>query len=153
VGHRGHGCCGSTYVTYGCYGGGYGCYGGGYGCYGGGYGCTGGPHHMPKMEEKKGEQLGKPKGTDMGAIPAPATIVVSLPADARLTIDGNATTSTGDRRVFVSPDLNPGQEYHYTLTAQITSNGQTMRIEKRIPVRAGQETPVSLTMAEAVAAR
>jgi uncharacterized protein (TIGR03000 family) len=81
---------------------------------------------------------------------APATIVVSLPAEAKLSIDGNSTTSTSERRVFVSPTLEAGQEYYYTLKAEL--NGQVK--EERVTVKAGQEVTVKIEIpAASVAAK
>jgi uncharacterized protein (TIGR03000 family) len=74
----------------------------------------------------------------------PATIVVKVPADARLTIDGEATTSTSTQRVFVSPALNPGRDYHYTLKAEFHKDGKLMSVSKEVTVRAGNETRVNL---------
>ena len=44
---------------------------------------------------------------------APARLFVNLPADAKLTIDGEVTTSTSEERIFVSPELAPGKSYSY----------------------------------------
>ncbi len=82
-----------------------------------------------------------PKKTTMAA---PATIVVSLPADARLSIDDAATTSTSVRRVFVSPELNPGREYHYTLKAEWVRDGKPVVVSKTVTVSAGNETKVTI---------
>jgi uncharacterized protein (TIGR03000 family) len=151
-GRRGGGCCGGGCYG-GCYGGvgyGYGgCYGGGYGgCYGSmGGGCYGGTPMMPggtAPEKLKKEPTEKKSSTQ--ASPSSATIVVSLPADAKLLIDNEATTSVGDSRVFVSPTLNPGREYHYTLKAQAVRDGKPVTVERVIAVRAGEITPASLTL-------
>lgn len=76
---------------------------------------------------------------------APATLVVSLPPDARLQIDGTPTQSTSDLRTFVSPPLDPGQTYHYDLTAELRDNtGQVRKTHKQVTVRAGEETRVAL---------
>jgi uncharacterized protein (TIGR03000 family) len=136
---RSHGCHGGCYGNCcgGCYGGGcYGsCYGGG--CYGGG--CFGTPVAPPVfMPEEKGK---KTPSTSVDSA-APATIVVNVPADARLTIDGEATTSTSTQRVFVSPTLNAGREYHYTLKAEFVKDGKVVKLSKEIAVRAGNETRV-----------
>jgi uncharacterized protein (TIGR03000 family) len=125
-----------------------GCYGGMGGCYGStGGGCYGTMPMMPggtTPEKLKKEPTEKKSSTQAG--PAPATIVVSLPADAKLLIDNEATTSTGDSRVFVSPTLNPGREYHYTLKAQAVRDGKPVTVERVIAVRAGETTPASLTL-------
>jgi uncharacterized protein (TIGR03000 family) len=81
-----------------------------------------------------------PKADAVAEGSAPATIIVNVPATAKLTIDGNATTSTNERRVFVSPALEAGQEYYYTLKAEV--NGQVK--EERVTVKAGQEVAVKI---------
>ena len=80
---------------------------------------------------------------------APANIVVSLPAEATLTIDGNATTSKGERRVFVSPTLEAGQEYYYTVKTEF--KGEVS--EERVSVTAGQEVNVKIEFPAAVASK
>jgi uncharacterized protein (TIGR03000 family) len=87
-------------------------------------------------------------GTDKEvSVPAPAVITVSLPADATLMIDDTMTRSTSANRTFVSPTLAPGQDYHYTLKAEIVRDGRTMSASEMVTVRAGEETRVSLTSA------
>ncbi len=163
----GFGCAG------GCYGGGYGCaggcaggcYGGSlYGCYGGGmpaYGCHGCygtfgtchgmvPPPPPPDKKMKGKEE-KKDGVPSGQSEAPAVILVNLPADATLTIDGNATRSVSSERRFVSPDLPVGRDYQYTLVAEVNRNGQMIRQSQRITVRAGEQTPVQFTFTEPAA--
>jgi uncharacterized protein (TIGR03000 family) len=85
---------------------------------------------------------------------APATIIVSLPEDATLTIQETATTSTTANRVFVSPDLESGKDYQYTLKAKVMRDGKPVVMEETITVRAGEETQVTLKLpATTVAAR
>jgi len=88
-----------------------------------------------KEEEPKKEEKKEPTA-------APATIQVNLPADAKLTIDGAATTSTSASRSFATPTLELGQEYYYTLTAEIVRDGKTLSATKRVAVRAGEEARV-----------
>lgn len=160
-GHRGGGgCCGCSGGCYGggCMGMGYGgcmgmghggCMGMGYsgGCYGGGMmmhggmmmqggANTGGEKIQKKPTEKKDESLA----------PAPATIFVQLPADAKLFIDNEATTSTGGSRFFQSPVLNADKEYHYTLKAEVVRDGKPVKAEQVVTVKAGETTPVTLTL-------
>jgi uncharacterized protein (TIGR03000 family) len=77
--------------------------------------------------------------------PAPATVRVLLPADARLTIDGGPTASTGGARLFASPPLAPGRTYYYTLSAEVRRGGRRLTVTRRVAVRAGQESDVELT--------
>ena len=76
---------------------------------------------------------------------APAFIRVTLPADAKLTIDGNATKATSADRTFVTPPLEAGKTFHYELRAEIGSGENKTTIERRVAVRAGQQTNVALT--------
>jgi len=73
---------------------------------------------------------------------APATLVVSLPADARLTVDGNATTSTAAVRTFVTPELATDYNYVYTLRAEVVRDGRTVVETQQVTVRGGQTTNV-----------
>ena len=97
-------------------------------------------------EKKKPEDLSKPKDEKkpQANAPAPATIIVSLPADAKLTIDNAATQATASPRVFTSPVLPAGRDYHYTLKATMVRNGQPVVVSRQVTVRAGQETRVNL---------
>jgi uncharacterized protein (TIGR03000 family) len=94
---------------------------------------------MPKPKEEKPKQ-------EEALNAAPATIIVSLPAEAKLNFDGSVTTSTGATRVFVSPTLNAGRDYHYDLQAEIVRDGKTVSAAKRVTVRAGEETSVRIEM-------
>jgi len=167
----GYGCYGGGYG--GGYGGyGYGCSGGGmpvgYGCYGGGfvsYGCSGGG--MPvgpggyqqqqqqqgdktgTEEEKKGTEEEMKKGTEEEkkgvSGPTPARLLVVLPDDARLQINGSPTASTSSVRQFSTPPLQPGHNYYYDLTAEVTRNGVPVQTTQRVHVRAGVESRVTLS--------
>jgi uncharacterized protein (TIGR03000 family) len=109
---------------------------------------------MPGGEMKQQPEKVPAPGTETGLIEAPATILVTLPAQARLLIDGAATTSTSGTRLFVSPNLEPGRAYVYTLRAEMVRDGQTVAQEQRVTVRAGEQTRVPITFADAgVAAR
>jgi uncharacterized protein (TIGR03000 family) len=108
----------------------------------------------PAPAPKKPETVKPPKAGTTTAIPAPATIVVSLPADARLTVDDTVTKSTSTTRTFASPVLENGRDFHYTLKAEIVREGKTYTAIRRVAVRAGEETQVSLDIpVETVAQR
>jgi len=74
-----------------------------------------------------------------------ATIVVTLPAAARLTIDGDVTTSTSNVRTFVSPTLPSGKTYVYTMQAEYQHKGQPVTITKKVSVKAGKTSRVDLS--------
>ena len=166
-----YGCYGGCYGgCWGCYGGCYGgyrygccgCWGGGYGCWGYGY-----PQGGKSGERKSGyyEPDQQPPKPDSGKGPKPegddkdressksseqrqqaatATIIVRLPAEATLTINDTPTRSQSDTRVFVTPPLERGKVYHYTLRAETRRDGRMMNTSERITVQAGKETRVTL---------
>jgi len=126
--HRGHHGCGH----HGC-----GSYCGGGGCAGGVCGGMPGMHHHAFYDGD-----------------APGTLIVNLPADARLTFDGVATTSTSEQRTFRTPPLQTGQDYTYTLRAEVNRDGVSSGVTQVVTVRAGQTTRISLEIpATGVASR
>ena len=161
--HGGHGCarshgCSSSFVGHGCSnscrGGGRGLFNRGRGCHGcssshgctvgygctGGVGCTGGTIIVPGTKPMpKSEPVKDPK---KASINVPATIVVSLPADARLFVDGTPTTSTSDRRTLVTPGLETGSTFVYEVRAEIVQEGRTVAQTQQVSVRGGETTAV-----------
>jgi uncharacterized protein (TIGR03000 family) len=83
---------------------------------------------------------------------------VLVPADAKVTIDGNKTSSTGPERRYETPPLARGKEYTYTLV--VTSQGKS--VTRKVRVRYGtansedfrdafkQTEPASLSEADAL---
>jgi uncharacterized protein (TIGR03000 family) len=102
-----------------------------------------------------GERIGPPTKKDKeeeARRPAPATLIVSLPAGARLLVDEQPTTSTSAQRVFVSPPLERGYDYTYNLTATMQRDGQPVSTTQRVTVRAGQSVRVNLEVPAAATA-
>lgn len=108
-----------------------------------------------KKEGEKIEDLPKEKeGEDGSKANAPATIVVELPADAQLVVDGYTTRSTTARRVFQSPVLEAGKVYHYNLKAEVVREGRTVTREQRVAVEAGKQSQITFDFAnKSVASR
>jgi uncharacterized protein (TIGR03000 family) len=90
-----------------------------------------------------------------GAAPAqaPATIEISLPAEAKVTIDDTITESISASRTFVSPPLEPGMDYNYTIKVEMMRGGQLMTASKQIIVRAGEVAKVTVKIPEDMAQR
>jgi uncharacterized protein (TIGR03000 family) len=83
-----------------------------------------------------------------------ATLVVTLPEDAKLTIDGEETTSTSEQRVFVSPALQSGKLYEYSLEAKVLRDGKVQTATAQVTVRPGEVSRVELKVpAKGVAAQ
>jgi uncharacterized protein (TIGR03000 family) len=160
--HGCNGCWGGCYGCNGCWGGRagwrrgcHGCWGGCYGCWGSCYGCSGGysgwgrgygyayapAAYAPRVFATKTV----PTIEDSAARAArrsSATLLVSLPADAKLFVDDQPTTSTTARRVFQSPSLEPGNTYSYSLRAEMQREGRKYQQVKNVDVRAGQKAAV-----------
>lgn len=81
---------------------------------------------------------------DAPAKAEPVNIKVTVPhAKAQLTIQGQATRQTGLERTFVSPPLEPGREYEYTLVAVWEPNNYTKITRKKmLKVKAAQTVDV-----------
>ncbi len=126
-----HGCCGYVSSCHGCCGHIH------HGCCGHVYhGCCGTVIHSPPAKKVA------------AASPNAATVVVTLPADAKLTIDGTATTSTSSERTFETPDLVLGKTYSYTLEATFQKEGKSVVISKKVTIEAGKTSTIDLNQAQ-----
>ena len=135
--HRGSG----GYGYGGCGGGGcgYGGYGGyGYGGYGyGGWGYPGYGGWVPG-----GYLAVSSGGYASPAVAATASnsvrFIVSVPADAKVFVNGHLTTSTGERRQFQSTGVQPSVVYPYQVRAEFVRDGKPVSEEKTVQLTAGQ---------------
>jgi uncharacterized protein (TIGR03000 family) len=71
-------------------------------------------------------------------------LVVHLPADARLWVEGQPVRLTGDDAVFHSPALAAGRRYVYALEAAWREDGKWVGQTRRVVVQAGRAYAVSL---------
>jgi uncharacterized protein (TIGR03000 family) len=120
-----------------------------YGCCGGG-GCIGGvgiltgtigqpitpmpppsPMPLPQKDPRPEKEVNR--------APASVRVVVELPADARLFVDGKATSTTSAVRTFQTPDLVAGETYTYVLRAEVEVDGKPVTQTQRILLRVGEE--------------
>jgi uncharacterized protein (TIGR03000 family) len=85
-------------------------------------------------------------GAPLAAGEAPATIVVRLPADAKLMVGGAPTSSTQGVRWFTSPPLQAGKDYQYTLKAEVMRDGKRVERTKEVTVRAGRSSEVTIDL-------
>jgi uncharacterized protein (TIGR03000 family) len=74
-----------------------------------------------------------------------ATIVVRVPADAKVYFDDTLTEKSGSERSFVTPGLQPGQIFFYTIKAEVTRDGKALTQSQRVNVQAGQTTEVDFS--------
>ncbi len=143
-----YGCAGSCYGS--CQGSCSGCYGSAYyytgSCWGGHscHGCTGstcaGTHSSAYTPSYTVPAPAPAEGTKTSSLPTPARVIVSLPAEAKLFVDGQLTrTSDKAVRTFMTPELEEGVEYRYVMKAEIVRNGQTQTETQTVIVKAGTE--------------
>jgi uncharacterized protein (TIGR03000 family) len=106
-----------------------------YGWYGGyGYGYYGGWCAVPVMP-----------ATMQAAAATPARLVVQLPADAKLFVDDRTTSSGSAERTFVTPALEPGYVYTYTLRAEVVRDGEKYVETQKVAVTAGGVSQLAFT--------
>jgi uncharacterized protein (TIGR03000 family) len=140
--YSGGGGCSGAYSGGGC--------GGGAAPYYGGYAPRPGePLRMPGDQAPKKEEIKKP----ISSIGAPGRIVVSLPADARLSIDEYTSPARSDTHIVVSGPLGAEETKTYVLKAEAMRDGRMQATEQRVTVRSGEEKKVTLNLPTSVAAR
>jgi uncharacterized protein (TIGR03000 family) len=146
-GHGGCYGCHGCYGCYGCWGGCYGCYGGCYGCWGGCYGrgcygCYG--YAAAPVYAKPAYAAAQPAKT--------ATVVVDLPADAKMYVFDKALPGSSARRAFKTPALEAGYQYYYEIRVEVVRDGKTYSETKRLGVRVGETAQVEFTETDLVTA-
>ena len=99
---------------------------------------------MPPPPPPPGNAPKPGEGAPHAAASVAGLIVVSLPADAKVTFDGMATTSTSENRRFTTPALVAGSEVSYVLGAEIVRDGRTLAVSRVVTVRAGETTEIRL---------
>jgi uncharacterized protein (TIGR03000 family) len=83
---------------------------------------------------------------------APAKVIVQVPEGARLTVDGEASTSTGTVRTFETPALPSGKVYSYEIKAEYEHDGAPVTVKRTVRLEAGKTVDLDLTQsAEGVA--
>jgi uncharacterized protein (TIGR03000 family) len=122
-----------------------GCWSGGYGCSGyyGGYDCSG--YYGGYADYGWCAPM-------QAAATAPARLIVQLPADAKLFMDEQLTSSRSAERSFVTPELEPGYVYTYTVRAEIVRDGEKYVETRKVDVTAGNVSQLSFTEAAMVRA-
>ncbi len=79
-------------------------------------------------------QLPQPGST----VSSRATVIVKLPADAKLFAEGRPLTLTSAERSFVTPELPTGREYSYTFRVEYERGGRTLSETQKVNVQAGK---------------
>jgi uncharacterized protein (TIGR03000 family) len=107
-----------------------------------------------KREKGKDEkrEKGKDEKREKEKEPKEAKLVVELPADARLFIDGMEMKSGTVKRGIVTPPLDPGQTYHYQVKAVLVRNGFNISETQTVRLIPGELVTTRFTNLESRAA-
>jgi len=85
------------------------------------------------------------------AQPQRATVVVNLPADARLFVEGRqCPLPQAPQRKFATPPLDPGGEYEYEVRAEVEHDTKWYGTTQKVAVRAGKEAVVTFGNRDAI---
>jgi uncharacterized protein (TIGR03000 family) len=93
-----------------------------------------------KMDEKKKEEKREKEKEkrEKEKEPREAKLVVELPADAKLYIDGTEMNSGSPTRGIVTPPLDPQQTYHYQVKAVLVRHGFTISETRTVRLIPGE---------------
>jgi uncharacterized protein (TIGR03000 family) len=78
-----------------------------------------------------------------------ATVIVKLPADAKLYVDGQEANLTSSTRSFTTPELLANQDYYYTIKTVAGRDGTAVMQSQRVKVRAGKVATVNFEASSA----
>jgi uncharacterized protein (TIGR03000 family) len=103
------------------------------------------PYHTTAVYAASATTVAQPATT--------GTIVVNLPANAKLTVDGFVSQQTTSQRYLRTPAVPQGEQLTYTLVAETMQNGQLVSQTQTVSVRAGQQVPVQFNFSTVGAER
>ncbi len=83
-----------------------------------------------------------PKTSDLSTETS-GSLTVWVPFDAKVTVNGRETHSTGSRRQYVSHGLTAGLAYKYVVHAEVVRDGQVVEDTRTVTLRAGDITAVA----------
>ena len=121
----------------------------------GSHGSTGGSHGGSSGGSIGGAAAPKaaaPAPKSAGTVSADgAMLLVEVPENARILINGNSTALTGRLRTFATNGLADDERYEYEVTMVVEEGGRTREQTKTVWLVAGKEQKVSFDAAEATA--
>lgn len=77
---------------------------------------------------------------------ADGTLVVEVPADAKIYVNNRLTSTPGEVREYVSKNLIRGYNYTYEVRAELEIDGKTVTETKKIDLRAGQHQKLAFNL-------
>jgi|GEM_PF-1111234 len=110
------------------------------------------PYAPPETAPPPGSARQFLSPSELPAIPATgsavgprATVVIRLPADARLFAENRLLRQTGPERTFVTPPLPTQREYTYRFRVEYDRQGETVSVSRLVQVRPGETVQVIFT--------
>lgn len=85
----------------------------------------------------------EPKKIEKSPVAAPSTVVLNVPSGSKVFVETHLLKGESAERTFRTPNLEPGQDYVYTVKAFITIAGSEHEETKQVTVKAGQTTRVN----------
>ncbi|QJW99429.1 TIGR03000 domain-containing protein [Frigoriglobus tundricola] len=83
------------------------------------------------------------QGPPVASADTEVTLIVRVPANAKVWVNGVKTTQNGTRREFTSSGLTPGRSYTFLVRAQWgESDGNAVDNDRRITVQAGERRAI-----------
>lgn len=77
---------------------------------------------------------------------ARSRVTVYLPEDAKLYVNGSLCPLTSGKRSFVTPSLDSGKRYYYTLRVDHEESGRTNSHNRKVVLFAGQNVEVHMNL-------
>ncbi len=116
--------------------------------------CGGGEYSAPIYSAPMESSPSMPAPTTAPPAPPPANgksalngdagyIVVDVPADAKVFVNGHATTSTGEHRQYVSHGLENGMRYEYQVRVEVVHDGKVQSDTKTVELTAGSQASLA----------
>ena len=93
----------------------------------------------PGVTETRGSRK-TPMQTESDA--SRGTVLVKMPIDAKLFVEGKSMAVKDGERTFVTPPLPTDREAMYSFKIEFTRDGETLTIAKKVNIRAGKATTV-----------
>jgi uncharacterized protein (TIGR03000 family) len=91
----------------------------------------------PTMAPPEPEESDDPQASDLPA--TSGMIVLRVPADAKVSVNGYETESTGMLRRYVSTDLAEGNSYRYEIEVRMQRDGRTVTENRTVVLTGGTE--------------
>jgi uncharacterized protein (TIGR03000 family) len=107
-----------------------------------------GMSHKERQQYYKQHKTGG-GGASKGGSSTRGTVVVRMPSDAKLYLDGQLAPLTSEIRVFDTPPLTKAKDYYYTITSVTDRDGEPITASRRVMVRAGKVSHVDFSPAPA----